>query len=474
MRNLIKHSLVYLVGDLLVRAGSFVLIPLYTRTLTRTDYGMVALTSVIATVVSYFSGLSLGTAVLKLNPEYRARKNGPAAADCIAKFAIIWGIFMAVLLLLVGPPILARLFKEGSIESYGRIGIGIGCFSGVTNALLAVFQSNQEPMRYRLVTLCGFVANLATGIVAVVHLKMGGTGAALGQLAGAGSSCVLALLTSGIALRTTIDSGILYRALKIGLPLTLYSIGGFSTDQLSRVFVERYVSVASLGVYNIAYLYCTILGLVFGAVNTAWAPKFFEGGSGTKNVERSGRYGAGLIISAVGMAGIMSILAADILGLAVGRDYQDAQKLVPVLMINAVLSIPVWTVVMNPLVLMEKNWWITWCALVSGLCNILLNFILTRHYGAEGAAWSSTGSLLVLVGLTGAISLRVFKVKYDYKRIFLAGILAILMGWIAEASRSFVFPFGVLARIGAVFAVGLGVFKLMLQMLSHERFPQQV
>jgi O-antigen/teichoic acid export membrane protein len=469
MKNLIKHSLVYLVGDLLVRAGSFLLIPIYTRTLTRTDYGMVALTSVIATVVSYFAGLSLGAAVLKLNPEHRARANGPAAADSIAKFVVIWGIFMAGLLLLVGPPIAARLFREGSIESYGRIGIGIGCFSGVTNALLAIFQSNQKPLRYRLVTLCGFVANLATGIVAVVYLKMGGKGAALGQLAGAGSSCVFALLTSGIALRTTIDSGILYRALKIGLPLTLYSIGGFSTDQLSRVFVERYVSIASLGVYNIAYLYCTVVGFVFGAINTAWAPKFFEIGSGAKGVELSGYYGTGLIIAAIGMAGIMGILAGDVLGFAVGREYQDAHKLVPILIVNAVLSTPVWTVVMNPLVLKEKNWWITWCALASGLCNILLNCVLTRHYGAEGAAWSSTGALVILVGLTGAISLRVFNVRYDYKGIFSAGILATAMWWIGEGSRSLAFPFGLLARIGAVFVVGLGALKLMPKIISsHE------
>jgi O-antigen/teichoic acid export membrane protein len=246
---------------------------------------------------------------------------------------------------------------------------------------------------------------------------MGVLGAVLGLAAGASGGFLIALTMTGIDFQTSFDRGVLARGLGIGIPLTLYALGGLSTDQLSRVFIERYISSSTLGVYNIAYLYCTPLSVIFIAINTAWVPKFFGDSLASDHAKTSGLYGTALVIAAVGIAGIMSILSPDVLGLVVSREYQEAQKIVPALMFNAVLSTPVWTVLMNPLILKNRNWSITWCAMASGACNVALNVYLTKRYGVNGAILSSMGALLVLNGLVAVRSLREYHIPYRYLRI---------------------------------------------------------
>jgi O-antigen/teichoic acid export membrane protein len=421
--QLFRHASVYLIGDLLVRAGSLVLVPVYTRSLPLEDYGSLAVATLIGSVVSFLTGMSLSAAVIKLGPEFSTSAHPQHVADNITKFVFIWSALMGGLLLMIVPSATVLFFNAEKLASYNRMAVVTGCFTGITTTLVAVFQSNHEPVKYRLVTLCTFAANVATGLVAVLLLNLGGFGAVLGQLVGAGCGCVVAVCTAGINLAAPLDRPLIGRAIGIGIPLTIYSIGGFSTDQLSRIFIERYVSAAALGPYNIAALYSTSsLGLIFSAINTAWVPKFFQL-TREKSREQSSHYGTAIIIGALCLGGLLVVIAPIVIRLLVGRDYWGAVEFVPLLMFNAIVAGPLWSLFMNPLVLAGRNWSIAWCAVASGACNMVLNVMLTPRFGVWGAAVSSMFSLCMLTAMVAMISIRVFPVNYGMRAIVETGAL---------------------------------------------------
>jgi len=335
-------------------------------------------------------------------------------------FVLLWAATVGGAMLFMAPPLIELALSEAVRPSYVQIGVVTGCFSGVTGVLLAVFQKNHDPLRYRVVTVVTFFANIATGLLLVTQLRWGALGAVLGQMVGAALGCFVALRNTRVVVFEAVDTRMIADGIKIGVPLTLYAIGGLATDQLSRVFIERHISMSALGVYNIAYLYCTVLGVVCGAINTAWVPRFFQDATDKARSESSGLYGTTLVITAIGIGGVLSIISPDVLRYAVGNEFRSASTLIPLLMVNALLSAPIWTVIMNPLVLRGYNWWIAWSALVSGTCNILLNSVLTVRYGVVGAVFSSMAALLVLNGVAAMRSLREFPVQYDYRRILLA------------------------------------------------------
>ena len=428
--------------------------------LSQSEYGVLAIISLLVTVVATLAGVSMSAAVLKLNPEHRSKNEAYKVVNSIALFVILWALALGVVLWIIAPPLISRVIHEESIARYCRIGIITGCLTGVTGVLLAVFQSNQQPFRYRLVTIGAFGANIVTAIVAVVGLKLGILGAVLGQVAGAACGFLIAITAIGIGVRKSFDRNILVKGLAIGVPLTLYGLGGISTDQLSRVFIGRYISSSTLGVYNIAYLYCTPLSVIFIAINTAWVPRFFQDSLETSHAKVSGIYGTALIIAAVGIAGIMSILSPDILGFVVPRGYQGARELIPALMFNAVLSTPIWTVLMNPLILKNRNWSITWCAVASGLCNVALNVYLTKRYGVKGAILSSMSALLLLNGLAAVRSLREYPIPYRYLRI--AAGIAITAVFYKISLWGDLFPPGAAFAVRATMAALCGGAALLL------------
>jgi O-antigen/teichoic acid export membrane protein len=376
--------------------------------------------------------MSLNAAVLTLGAESGTNQQMNRVMDNLVRVVLVWSLGLGGALLVLVPMLSLHVFQSADLVPCNRLAVMTGCFSGVTTVLLALFQRNEQPVRYRVVTICSFVANLTTGLVAVLVLRLEAFGAVLGQLVGSASGCGVALWMSGIKLGTPFESKVIRRGLGIGIPLTIYSVGGFSTDQLSRVFIERYVSASALGVYNIAFLYSTSVTFVFGAINTAWVPRFFQQGEGS--ISASGRYGTAVILSAIAMGGIMTLLSPLVIEVVVGRTYQGAVEFVPLLMINAILSGPIWSLLMNPLVLARRNWCIAGCALAGGAANVLLNEGLTSRYGVWGAAFSSLLSLLVLTSLVAYFSARTYPVAYGY---------------------------GIIAKIGAVVATLYAVVNLL-------------
>ena len=54
VRDLLKHSSVYMIGQILTRMASVLLLPFYTHVLTPADYGITAILDLLAALLSTF------------------------------------------------------------------------------------------------------------------------------------------------------------------------------------------------------------------------------------------------------------------------------------------------------------------------------------------------------------------------------------------------------------------------------------
>ena len=63
LRDILKHSGIYAVGQILSRVASLLLLPLYTRVLTPADYGCVAILDLTAGILAVVLGSGMSAAV---------------------------------------------------------------------------------------------------------------------------------------------------------------------------------------------------------------------------------------------------------------------------------------------------------------------------------------------------------------------------------------------------------------------------
>ena len=64
-RGVVRHTLIYGLGTLLQKGVSFLMLPLYTRLLTPTDYGILALIDMTLDVISIGAGAQLAYAIFR-------------------------------------------------------------------------------------------------------------------------------------------------------------------------------------------------------------------------------------------------------------------------------------------------------------------------------------------------------------------------------------------------------------------------
>jgi len=65
VKDLIKHSAIYGLGQVLSKGASFLLLPIYTRYLTPADYGVMAILDFVATILSILVGAGMAQAVTR-------------------------------------------------------------------------------------------------------------------------------------------------------------------------------------------------------------------------------------------------------------------------------------------------------------------------------------------------------------------------------------------------------------------------
>ena len=70
-----KHGAVYGIANLLDRIISFIMIPVYTRFLTPSDYGILELLYITSSVLSIFIGVGIESAVGRFYFDYKEQKD---------------------------------------------------------------------------------------------------------------------------------------------------------------------------------------------------------------------------------------------------------------------------------------------------------------------------------------------------------------------------------------------------------------
>ena len=80
-KKMISHGGIYLLGNILSKAVSFIMLPIYTRCLTPADYGILELLSLVIDFVAVILGMRISQAIFRFYSEYddQEQKNSVVA-----------------------------------------------------------------------------------------------------------------------------------------------------------------------------------------------------------------------------------------------------------------------------------------------------------------------------------------------------------------------------------------------------------
>lgn len=273
--SFIRQSSVYLAGNVINAAIPFILLPILTRYLSPTDYGIVATSVVITQIVTVIVGLNSYGLIGRYHFD-----NDIIAQSNLVSTAIIFSCLSSVLCILILIP--AGAFIE-SITKFPAAWVPLLVFisiSGVIQTIyLSIIQARKEPLVYIGIQVLTTLLNLGLSLFFVVAIGMSWQGRMLAILITGGIIaflCIYGLAFKLKLLRLSFSMDSLHAMFSFGIPLIPHFIGGWVMTMVARLYLNNMASVADTGLYSVGFNVASPIAMIVGAANQAYWPALFE------------------------------------------------------------------------------------------------------------------------------------------------------------------------------------------------------
>ena len=436
-RRVAGASAMYALANLGIRALNFLLLPLYTRFLSPTDYGLITLAEAFAAFLALVIGLGFDSGIQRLYFHYVDDSTALASyLGSAIKFALAAAAFAILLTVTAGTPLLHAFAPRFEVPSRFLVWATITAVSAqFLQYKLVVFQSQGKPKSYVLLTVASFVLTASFAVALVVFAHQGASGMLLGKLAASLIGVGLALFLFSGALRSPFHWRYVRETLAIGAPLVPHQLMAGGLMVADRFILGYYRDLREVGLYSIAYTFGGVMSLVTLSLTQAWAPAYYDlARKGETGRSAMGRICSELAVVLSAIACFGALIARDFIGHFLDSRYVAAGRIVPWI-IGAYLAHSIFTMFSLAVVQAKQTKWLMLVSFVALAANTILNFALIPSWGMYGAAYATIAAYVVELIVMYLVAQRLYPLNYDLRRIlssvgvFLLALVATQVNW---------------------------------------------
>ena len=389
--RLIKNACIVFVGNAGNKLLLFLLLPFYTQWLSPEEYGVSDLVITYAMMLIGLVTCQIQDAIFvfpKNEPFERQRSYFSSGLRFLVAAYAVFGIVMAAV---------GFLLPEGSF--FGRYSLQISCYL----MLLGVYQYLQQFSRAVDCMICYAAAGLgfAVAVVAFSFLLIPGhpTGSMLvySQCAG----CAAGILIAGVGTKVWRYMGFRYFSrpdlaglLRYALPLVPTTIMWWTLNSLNRPMLDKYTSLAAVGIYAAAVKFPAVINLMWSVVGNAWQISVLEEYSKSGFVRYFAKIVLALAAAVVLIVALMSVLAPYLMRWFVDKEFFEGYKLIPVLSVGAGFSMLAGAIGAVYAASKQSKYFL-YSSIWAISSIVLLNYLLIPKYGLMGAAVANASALAI-------------------------------------------------------------------------------
>lgn len=471
-RSTAKHSAVYLIGTALSRVAGLIMLPLYTRVLSASEYGVMELLGFTTDIISMLVGLGIGTAVTRHYYRYDTEDERRAVVSSAAILLVAMFVTVGAIGMLAAEPLSLLLLGPDEPAQFVRLAM-VALVLGVTIEVpMIVLRARQNSVAVVTAGLTRLGLALAFNVLFVVVMRLGVAGAFYSTIissAAVGGYLLVALLR---------ETGVRFvpafarQLIAFGAPLVIWEAGSFILHFSNRYFLRAYGSLAVVGIYSLSYKLAMIIPFfVTGPFGQIWLPKALEihrseGEAAIPILASLQRhYSVALITVSLGL----TLFSEDVIRIVVGEAFHEAAGPIPLLAL-AMVFFGYRQVAQVGALIKEQPGAVARSTAIAAAGALVLNFALIPRWGVTGAALATLGGFSLDFFLIRWYSMRLYPMRV-YVGVVPIG-LAAATWWLAHVA----IPDGtslVLSLIGhgvALVAFGLSLIATGVVTPAQRRF----
>lgn len=414
--NFIKALLLYSFGNIFNRAISLLLLPVITRLLSTSDYGIVSTYISWHHILVPVIGMQLG---MSIRPAFNDKKSQIYSfISSIYFLIIIWATFISIVVLVI-----IIVFEIGV-----PIGIAMMClFHGIMSVIInGHIKKLLMEIKYVQRTLFLSIPNLLVVIISIILLSIDNTNGYMKRIFP--YVIVYGIIGNIILIRYFIKGKkfIDYRnwkyALIFSLPLIFHELSKTILATSDRTIITIFRTTQETGIYSIAYTMGLALTIVTSSLDSIWIPWFTKKMNENRKLEINNRAKDFLLIGT--FFTVLSIFGlSDILKIFSSSEYWGGTILVPII-VSSTFFIFLYSLPVNLEYYYKRTNNIAISSIAVALMNIILNIIFIPHYGGYAAAFTTLFSYITLFVFHNLIGRKIDKELFPFK-IYLFPVITI-------------------------------------------------
>jgi O-antigen/teichoic acid export membrane protein len=421
LKRLGKHSLIYGLGGLVSRILGLLLLPLYTRYLTTSDYGKVETLIAFTLVIGIVLRMGITSALFRFyfdSPE-------PSHRRLVLRTSFWFTMSMATLGLVAGlvlsPQISELLF--GTPDDWELVAASVVNLWVNMNyeQLTSLFRLEERSTAFVSASLANILLTVAATLLLVVGLEAGPLGVIVGNFAG-----TLVVYGALVGYRREqlglqFDRGLLREMNRFGVPLMPTALLLWVTNFSDRLFLVKLADTAEVGLYSVGVRIASAMVLLLTAFRLAW-PAFAYSIEDDREARRTYAYVLTyLVLVTTWVATGLTLLSPWIVDWLTTPDFSSASRVVGPLAFAAVAfgGYIVVAIGVGRARRTQFNWVVTGAA---AAVNVALNLILIPPYGMMGAAVATIAAYGTMFAGMSWWSQRIYRVPYQWRRVLTAAL----------------------------------------------------
>ena len=465
VRRLATDVAFYGVLDVLQRAVSVLLVPVYTRVLSQQDFGNLDLIFTACGLLQVVVDMQQTLGFMRFYPE--SLRNGTekrfVGTNLLTRMAL--GAFIAAAFLGLGR---AGYVEVNFVPSFARwkaawaVAAATIPASLVTELLLLQTRLVGSKRLFAVGSLGSVILSTALCVVLVVGFHWGLLGAVVGQSAAKVASAGVLLwgLRNRIAFEW--DAAGIRRVLRHTLPIVPgYWLGSFSTHA-SRFFIFGEMGAAQAAILAVCLKVVSVIGLFSLSFRMAWQPLAMMNLDGNESGKQFSEAMRLFLIGGLLSVCALAILARPVVSILAPPSYAEAARYVAFFAMAAIIGeIGVGLQLGNQVA--GKTFWLSVGAILGTVVNIAALALLMRSLGIRAVVLGALASSLVRMCLAYTTSQANYTVAYDAGAFLRFGLGCALVGVMTVLD----------GRVGPVFSIGsfaaTGVVLSWMSLTEHEK-----
>lgn len=429
--SFLKHVIIYGIGTLLLQAGSFLLLPLYTFYLTKADYGTLDIISRVGQAINIclmVQGIRLATTNL-----YRKTKDIRKKQQVVATLLSMLIPILAIGFFFVcyfSEPI--KTFLKIPTKEILILGILAVFLEAILSLPLTIIQARLESLAFVKVSIAQFLLRTCLIVINVVILKMGIKGVLV-------SDCIVLGLFGVVLISRELIIGTIkpdiskYKfILRFTLPFIPAASLGFFIQSADRFWLVKYAGLAEVGLFALAM---NIINggssLVATPVMRVWQTKMYDIFESTDASNDVGTWYSRIFKIYLLAFFLIVVFRGEVITIVTPQSYHPAMLYV--------LPLAIANFAMSMANLFESTFYFyqkTYCKILINICTAItlgaLLYFIVPIYGAMGTAICLVSGYAFHMLLTFLVAQKIFMIKMQLTNMFLTFMSAVIIGGVCE------------------------------------------